>query len=87
MSEAEVIRQALEREAHFKVTPGRSGAASWSEILRFVHVRWDTATPASKPVEWVRQELYGERDRVGSEKVMVRHAFFLDRYQCASLSL
>ena len=62
VSEAEVIRQALEREADVKATTGRSGTGSWFEILRFVHERWESATPASKPVEWGRQELYGERE-------------------------
>jgi len=62
VSEAEVIRQALEREADVKATTGRSGTGSWFEILRFVHERWESATPANKPVEWGRQELYGERE-------------------------
>lgn len=62
ISEAEVIRQALEREAEVN-TPGvRVTTEAWAEILKFVHERWVTAAATGKPVQWNRQELYDERE-------------------------
>lgn len=62
ISEAEVIRQALEREAE-QVTPAiYDGTAAWEKITAFVENRNATLVGKGKPVRWNRQELYEERE-------------------------
>jgi hypothetical protein len=60
ISEAEVIRQALERDEKAVTYPVRKSAESWEEILRFVKERQVAYTGQGKPVHWNRQELYEE---------------------------
>jgi hypothetical protein len=60
ISEAEVIRQALERDEKAVTYPVRESAAGWNEILRFVKERQATYAGQGKPVQWNRQELYEE---------------------------
>jgi hypothetical protein len=60
ISEAEVIRQALERDEKEVPHPVRDGAAGWNKILRFVKERQATYAGQGKPVQWNRQELYEE---------------------------
>jgi len=62
ISEAEVIRQALEREAE-QVTPVfHDSTAAWEKISRFVEKRSATLIGKGQPVHWNRQELYEERE-------------------------
>jgi hypothetical protein len=58
VSEAEVIRQALEREADASVTVIKGNRDAWADILKFVHARRQSGAA----VEWSRQELYEERE-------------------------
>lgn len=60
ISEAEVIRQALERDEKAVTYPVRESAAGWNEILRFVKERQAAYAGQGKPVHWNRQELYEE---------------------------
>jgi hypothetical protein len=62
VSEAEVIRQALEREAEITVPIMRDSLAAWDEILRFVEARKAMLAERGEPVRWNRQELYDERE-------------------------
>jgi hypothetical protein len=60
ISEAEVIRQALERDEKAVIAPVRNGAAGWEDVLRFVRERQAAYTGKGKPVRWNRQDLYEE---------------------------
>jgi hypothetical protein len=60
ISQAEVIRQALDRDEKAIPYPVREDAAGWEEILRFVKERQAEYTGQGKPVQWNRQELYEE---------------------------
>ena len=60
ISEAEVIRQALERDEKALTYPVRAGTAGWEEIIRFVKERQAAYAGQGKPVRWNRQELYEE---------------------------
>jgi len=60
VSEAEVMRQALERDEKAVTYPVRESAAGWNEILRFVKERQAAYAGQGKPVQWNRQELYEE---------------------------
>ena len=62
LSEAEIIRQAIEREAGMGSTAVRDSAAAWAEIMQFVQERERTLAGGGKPVQWNRQELYKERE-------------------------
>ena len=62
ISEAEVIRQALEREVE-QVTPAiQDSTAAWEKISRFVEKRSAMLIGKGQPVHWNRQELYEERE-------------------------
>lgn len=60
ISEAEVIRQALEREAGAIPYPVHEGENGWEGILQFVKERKAVYAGQGKPVKWNRQELYEE---------------------------
>jgi hypothetical protein len=60
VSEAEVIRQALENNEKALNQPVRKSAAEWDEILHFVRERQAKYAGQGKPVRWNRQELYEE---------------------------
>ena len=60
VSEAEVIRQALERDEKMITYPVLESAAGWNKILRFVKERQAKYAGQGKPVQWNRQELYEE---------------------------
>jgi type IV secretory pathway ATPase VirB11/archaellum biosynthesis ATPase len=62
ISEAEVIRQALEREAESTASIPRGSVAAWDAILQFLQKRKETLVKKGKPVAWERQELYEERE-------------------------
>jgi hypothetical protein len=66
LSEAEIIRQALEREAGLRSRVAGDSAgnriAAWAGILRFVQERKSALSGEDKPVKWDRQELYEERE-------------------------
>ena len=62
VSEAEVIRQALEREAESTASIPREGIKAWDTILRFLQKRKEALSKKGKPVVWNRQELYEERE-------------------------
>jgi len=61
VSEAEIVRQAIEREA--AGTPPRSplpDRAAWGEILQFVEARRALGT-GGEPYRWNREDAYKER--------------------------
>ncbi len=62
LSEAEIIRQALEREAGIRPAVVRDSLAAWAGILQFVQERKRALGREGKPVQWDRQELYQERE-------------------------
>ena len=62
VSEAEIIRQALERESEMRATIVRDSTAAWTGIMQFVQERKRTLAEKGKPVQWNRQELYEERE-------------------------
>jgi hypothetical protein len=62
VSEAEVVRQALEHETSSTI-PIRNGEINnWEEIRHFVDNRKATLTNKGRAVVWNRQELYEERE-------------------------
>jgi hypothetical protein len=63
VSEAEVVRQALERDAEAATYPPRERTAEWDAILRFVKERKAVYTGQGKPVQWNRQDLYDEPEK------------------------
>jgi hypothetical protein len=70
VSEAEVLRQALEREAKAITYPASADADGWNKIKKFVKERQAQYAGVGKPVEWDREELYEERgaSKHGTEK-------------------
>jgi len=62
VSEAEIIRQALERETEMRSTFVRNSTDAWAGIMQFVQERKRTLAGKGKPVQWNRQELYEERE-------------------------
>ncbi len=62
VSEAEVIRQALQREVEVVPSAVRSGAVAWDEVVRFVEARKASLAGEGEPIHWNRQELYEERE-------------------------
>jgi hypothetical protein len=60
ISEAEVIRLALERDEKAGDFPVRENVEGWTEILNFVKERQAKYAGQGKPVQWNRQELYEE---------------------------
>ena len=69
VSEAELIRQAIERETiGGKPVPLSPDQEAWDEILRFVEDR-KSLRSRGRPYRWNRLDAYEER-----EKRLVRHA-------------
>jgi hypothetical protein len=72
VSEAEIIRQAIDREAE-RVQPftAQYDHSAWKEILQFVEERKKLGI-TGEPYRWNRQEIYEEREncwlREGSQK-------------------
>jgi hypothetical protein len=62
VSEAEVIRQALEREAEAKAIPLLRGTDSWAGVLDFLQSRRIALASGGKPLEWDRQAVHEERE-------------------------
>lgn len=70
VSEAEIIRQAIDREASRATTqPTTRDRAAWEEVLHFVEAR-KTQGAAGEPYRWRREDAYEERlkrfDRKGA---------------------
>jgi hypothetical protein len=62
LSEAEIIRQAIDREITGGLTqPASSERSAWPEIEAFLEARRG-ATGAAQPYRWDRQEIYSERE-------------------------
>lgn len=62
LSEAEIIRQAIEREA--SGAPIQSAIIdqnAWQELVAFVEARQSTVR-SGKPYRWNREEIYSERE-------------------------
>lgn len=62
LSEAEIIRQAIEREA--SGVPPRSvllDRNAWQELINFVEAR-QISGESGKPYRWNREEIYSERE-------------------------
>ncbi|OGO15030.1 MAG: hypothetical protein A2Z14_03960 [Chloroflexi bacterium RBG_16_48_8] len=62
VTEAEIIRQALEREAERTASIPHGGVAAWDEIMQFLQERKEALIGKGRPVVWNRQELYEERE-------------------------
>jgi len=63
ISEAEVIRQALEREAEMSTPVARDSKKALDEIISFARsLRERPELMQGEPVRWNRQELYEERE-------------------------
>jgi hypothetical protein len=63
VSEAEVIRQAIDREVQEEpIKPMPTDHDAWEEILRFVEAR-KALEPTGKPYKWNREDAYEERMR------------------------
>jgi hypothetical protein len=67
ITEAEVIRQAIDLEEKLSTPSTRADAAGWEKIQRFVQERQAKYAGKGKPVRWNRQELYEEDDQKKSE--------------------
>jgi hypothetical protein len=69
LSEAEIIRQAIERETTMGRAVTRDRTTAWAGIMRFVQERKQVQAGGGKPVEWDRQEIYEDREvrRPGAE--------------------
>ena len=62
LSEAEIVRQAIERElAGAPVQPAAPDRFAWQELVAFLEKR-QGAEPARQPYRWERQEIYNERE-------------------------
>ncbi len=62
ISEAEFIRQAIDRQAA-NAAPALPGSheESWQELVTFMHSLRERADQFSEPYHWNREELYEER--------------------------
>jgi hypothetical protein len=66
VSEAEIVRQAIEREttgtSFLPTVPDR---AAWEEIVRFLEARKALASSSEgeEPYQWSREDAYQERER------------------------
>ena len=62
LSEAEIIRQAIEREAAgAPVQPAPADRSAWQELVSFLDARREAAG-ARQPYHWNREEIYAERE-------------------------
>lgn len=61
-SEAEIIRQALERElVSTPSQPVRADRSAWEELISFLERRHRTAS-GRQPYQWNREEIYTQRE-------------------------
>ena len=68
ITEAEVIRQALDRDERLSAPLTRPDTSGWEQIQRFVQERQAKYAGKGKPVRWNRQELYEEGDKRTTEE-------------------
>ena len=62
VSEAEIIRQAIEREiAGAPSQPAAIDRAAWQELISFVESR-QSSVSGHQPLRWNREEIYAERE-------------------------
>jgi hypothetical protein len=62
LSEAEIIRQAIEREAAgVPVQPIATDRSAWQELVAFLEARQES-TAGGQPYQWNREEIYTERE-------------------------
>jgi hypothetical protein len=62
LSEAEIVRQAIEREAGGEaVQPRTIDRSAWQELVAFLEARQGAAV-GSRPYRWNREEIYAERE-------------------------
>lgn len=62
LSEAEIIRQAIDREAaNASVQMPSPNETSWEEAVKFMRSLRDRADQFTEPYHWNREELYEER--------------------------
>jgi hypothetical protein len=62
LSEAEIIRQAIDREVSgMPAQPSAADRSAWQELAAFVDARQVTAIQG-KPYRWNREEIYSERE-------------------------
>jgi hypothetical protein len=62
LSEAEIIRQAIEREVTGEpAQPVTADRSAWEALVAFLDVRQAT-TPGQRPYRWDREEIYSERE-------------------------
>ncbi len=63
LSESEIIRQAIDREAANAAVPGSQPASrqAWNEAYQFMLSLRERADRFSEPYRWNREELYEER--------------------------
>ena len=63
VSEAEIVRQAIEREAtgasSLSTPPDR---AAWEEIVSFLKARQALVPESKEPYQWNREDAYSERE-------------------------
>jgi hypothetical protein len=62
LSEAEIIRQAIEREvAGASSKPASDDLSAWQELVDFLEARKEM-TGGRQPYRWNREEIYAERE-------------------------
>jgi hypothetical protein len=62
MSEAEIIRQAIDREAANSMPlPSQASQENWDETMAFMRSLADRRDRFQEPLRWNRSELYEER--------------------------
>ena len=62
LSQAEIIRQAIEREAAgVPAQPAEAGRSAWQELVTFLEARQRTGT-SRQTYPWDREEIYSERE-------------------------
>jgi hypothetical protein len=63
VSEAEIVRQAIEREATGGSSlPTPPDHTAWEEIIGFVEARKALGSKDDKPYQWNREDAYTERE-------------------------
>jgi len=63
VSEAEIVRQAIEREVTGESSlPPLPDRAAWDEIQAFVEARKALGSEGDEPYQWKREDAYTERE-------------------------